>query len=308
MISCTTTVNSSRSGCRRALRERIRPAIYGAAVPLDIEVWHAPGEPVPPAEALAATYEPAEIGLPWGPAWGTAWFHFSGQVPAEWAGQRDRGRHRPRLQRRPGLLRRGPDPHHLRRTAEGPAPAADLRAAVDPRPDGTAASAGDRIEFYVEAAANPEVLGSNAFAPTDVGSKPEPGGKPIYQLARADLAVFNAEVWDLILDLEALDGLQRELSPQEPRRKEILRALSRALDALDYENVAGTATDARAELTDVLSRPAHASAHQLSAVGHAHIDSAWLWPLRETRRKVARTVSNVATLAQDYPELVFAFS
>src|SRR3546814_2381795 len=46
----------------------------------------------------------------------------------------------------------------------------------------------------------------------------------------------------------------------------------------------------------------------LSAVGHAHIDSAWLWPLRETRRKVARTVSNVATLAQEYPELVFAFS
>ncbi|HEY0619210.1 MAG TPA: glycoside hydrolase family 38 C-terminal domain-containing protein, partial [Kribbella sp.] len=108
--------------------------------------------------------------------------------------------------------------------------------------------------------------------------------------------------------LESLDGLQKQLSPQEPRRREILRALSRALDVLDYEDVAGTATDARAELTDVLSRPAHASAHQLSAVGHAHIDSAWLWPLRETRRKVARTVSNVATLAQEYPELVFAFS
>ncbi|HEY0470368.1 MAG TPA: alpha-mannosidase, partial [Kribbella sp.] len=72
---------------QRALRERIRPAIYGAAVPLDIRVWHAPGEPVSPAEALAADYEPAELGLPWGPAWGTAWFHFSGQVPAEWAGR-----------------------------------------------------------------------------------------------------------------------------------------------------------------------------------------------------------------------------
>jgi alpha-mannosidase len=58
---------------QRALRERIRPALYGAAVPRAIK-------------ALAASYEPAEIGLPWGPAWGTAWFHFSGQVPAEWAG------------------------------------------------------------------------------------------------------------------------------------------------------------------------------------------------------------------------------
>ena len=44
---------------KRALRERLRPAIYGAAVPLDIEVWHAPGEPVSPVEALAQTYEPA---------------------------------------------------------------------------------------------------------------------------------------------------------------------------------------------------------------------------------------------------------
>jgi alpha-mannosidase len=293
---------------KRALRERIRPAIYGAAVPLDIEVWHAPGEPVPPAEALAAAYEPAEIGLPWGPAWGTAWFHFSGQVPSEWAGQEIEAVIDLGFSGGPGFSAEG-----LVHTTTGvPLKGLHPRQTYAPLsilgPDGTAASAGDRIEFYVEAAANPEVLGANAFAPTDVGSKPEPGGKPIYHLDRADLAVFNAEVWDLILDLEALDGLQRELSPQEPRRKEILRALSRALDVLDYEDIAGTATDARAELTDVLSRPAHASAHQLSAVGHAHIDSAWLWPLRETRRKVARTVSNVATLAQEYPELVFAFS
>jgi alpha-mannosidase len=292
----------------RALRERIRPAIYGAAVPLDIEVWHAPGEPVTPAEALAASYEPAEIGLPWGPAWGTAWFHLSGQVPAEWAGQEIEAVIDLGFSGGPGFSAEG-----LVHTTSGvPLKGLHPRQTYAPLsilgPDGTAASAGDRIEFYVEAAANPEVLGSNAFAPTDVGSKPEPGGKPIYQLARADLAIFNAEVWNLILDLDALDSLQKELSPQEPRRREILRALSRALDVLNYEDVAGTAAAARAELADALSRPANASAHQLSAVGHAHIDSAWLWPLRETRRKVARTVSNVATLAQEYPELVFAFS
>ncbi|MET7283549.1 glycoside hydrolase family 38 C-terminal domain-containing protein [Kribbella sp. NPDC005582] len=295
---------------KRALRERIRPAIYGAAVPLDIKVWHAPGEPVSPAEALAASYEPAEIGLPWGAPWGTAWFHFSGQVPAEWAGAEIEAVIDLGFSGGPGFSAEG-----LVHTTKGvPLKGLHPRQTYAPLsilgPDGTAAAPGDHIEFYVEAAANPEVLGWNAFAPVsaDLGSKPEPGGKPIYQLTRADLAVFNSEVWDLILDLEALDGLQRELAPQEPRSREILRALSRALDVLDYEDVAGTAADARAQLTDVLSRPAHASAHQLSAVGHAHIDSAWLWPLRETRRKVARTVSNVATLAEEYPELVFAFS
>ena len=61
-------------------------------------------------------------------------------------------------------------------------------------------------------------------------------------------------------------------------------------------------------LRPVLARPAHASAHTISAVGHAHIDSAWLWPIRETKRKTARTFSNVTALAGDYPEFVFACS
>lgn len=58
----------------------------------------------------------------------------------------------------------------------------------------------------------------------------------------------------------------------------------------------------------VLEAPAAASAHRMVAVGHAHIDSAWLWPLRETVRKVARTWSNVADLADQHPDFVFACS
>ena len=29
----------------------------------------------------------------------------------------------------------------------------------------------------------------------------------------------------------------------------------------------------------------------MSAIGHAHIDTGWLWPVRETVRKTARTFS-----------------
>ncbi|NLE97210.1 MAG: alpha-mannosidase, partial [Propionibacterium sp.] len=65
---------------------------------------------------------------------------------------------------------------------------------------------------------------------------------------------------------------------------------------------------ARAELAEVLSRPAAASAHELFAVGHAHIDSAWLWPVRETVRKVARTCSNVLDLMDQHDDFVFAAS
>jgi alpha-mannosidase len=44
------------------------------------------------------------------------------------------------------------------------------------------------------------------------------------------------------------------------------------------------------------------------AVGHAHIDSAWLWPVRETVRKVARTFANVLDLMDTDEEFVFAAS
>ena len=64
----------------------------------------------------------------------------------------------------------------------------------------------------------------------------------------------------------------------------------------------------RAALAGVLSRRANASAMDISAIGHAHIDSAWLWPVRETRRKVARTVANALALMDDDPEFKYTMS
>src|SRR5262245_27454219 len=72
----------------RVLSERIRPAIRSARVPLSVEAWEVPGEPVPAAEAAKASYAPFAIGAPWGRPWGTTWFRMAGTVPAEWAGAR----------------------------------------------------------------------------------------------------------------------------------------------------------------------------------------------------------------------------
>src|SRR3546814_20221814 len=72
----------------RVLAERILPAVYSAAVPLTVHAHALPGEPVPPAEALALEYPPYDVGTPWGPAWGTTWFRPPGPVPPEWHGPR----------------------------------------------------------------------------------------------------------------------------------------------------------------------------------------------------------------------------
>jgi len=48
--------------------------------------------------------------------------------------------------------------------------------------------------------------------------------------------------------------------------------------------------------------------HRITAVGHAHIDTAWEWPIRESKRKVARSWSTQLALMDEYPDYVFAAS
>jgi alpha-mannosidase len=286
----------------RVLRERIRPAVYPASVPARIEVWEAPGEPVPVAEGLAADYRPAAVGDMWGPPWGTVWMRVSAEVPKEWAGQTveaviDLGFQ----DRSPGFQAEG-----LVYTPDGAA-----IKGLNPRNQwvrvGTPVTGGEQVTLYVEAASNPEI-GGNWFQPTPMGLKETAGDRPLYRIERVDLAIFDTEVWELVADVEVLSQLMHELPEGSARRWEILRALGRALDAIDLQDVNGTASAGRAQLAEVLAKPANASAHRISAVGHAHIDSAWLWPLRETVRKVARTASNVTALMDEHPEFVFAMS
>lgn len=45
-----------------------------------------------------------------------------------------------------------------------------------------------------------------------------------------------------------------------------------------------------------------------ACVGHSHIDVAWLWTLKQTREKVARSFSTVLNLMKQYPEYTFIAS
>ena len=285
----------------RAMGQFVRPAQYAERVPLVLSVWHVPGEPVPVDRALRADYETFTTGTAWGKPWSTSWFRLTGRVPEEWSGRRVEA------VIDPGFTGDGPGFQ-----AEGllyDAAGVPLKG-IHPRNRhlsvGSPASGGEPVHLLLEAAANPAVL--HGFEPTHLGDVLTAGDRPVYRFRSADLAVLDEAVWQLVLDVEVLSELMHELPMDRPRRHEILRALEDMLDALDLHDVSGTAGEARAALTDVLSRPASASAHRISATGHAHIDSAWLWPLRETVRKASRTFANVTALAADYPELVFSCS
>ncbi|MEU1788510.1 glycoside hydrolase family 38 C-terminal domain-containing protein [Streptomyces sparsogenes] len=286
----------------RALHQFIRPAQYSARAPLTLSAWRTPGEPVPVGEALKGSYEPFETGTDWGSPWSTWWFRLEGEVPGAWAGRRVEAVIDPGFTGdAPGFQAEG-----LVYDAEG-VPVKGIHPRNRHIPVAAPAAGGEPVRLLLEAAANPAVL-RDGFEPTRLGDVLTAGDRPLYRFASADLAVLEEEVWHLVLDIEVLSELMRELPVDRPRRHEILRALENMLDALDLHDVPGTAAAGRAALAEVLGRPAHASAHRVSATGHAHIDSAWLWPLRETVRKASRTFANVTALAGEYPELVFACS
>lgn len=288
---------------KRVLDERIRPALYPDTVPLEVAAWVAPGEPVPIAEGLSATHTPVAVGDQWGAPWATTWFKVQGQVPAEWAGRTveavlDLGFD----ERMPGFQCEA-----LVYTPDG-----SPVKAINPRNQwvrvGAPVQGGEEVEWHLEAASNPVILDVHPFLPTQLGDRDTAGDEPQYRLTRMVLAVFDTTVWELIQDLEVLGELMAELPVDSPRRWEVLRAVGRSLDAVNLQDVNGSAEAAREELREVLATPAAASAHRISAVGHAHIDSAWLWPLRETVRKVARTTSNMTALLEDEPDFIFTMS
>lgn len=284
----------------RTLTERIQPWVHTHRTPVEVTVAHLPGEPVPFAEAVRLPFAPTAVGEPWGRAWSTSWFRMRAVVPPEMAGRRVE------LLVDLGFRTGGPgfEAEGLVYTPDG----VPLKG-IEPRnlyvPVADPALGGEVVDLYVEAAANP-TIGSEPT--TDLGDLDTVPDRLLYRLARAEIAVLEEEVQALSLDVRVLHELALQLPGHDPRRERIRVGLERLVDDLDVRDVPGCAARARAQIADLLAAPATPSAHRVSAVAHAHIDSAWLWPVRETIRKCARTFSNVVALADEYPDLRFACS
>ena len=256
------------------------PLVERAAVPLTIT-----------AGPTREQQSPFVVGSEWGPPWGTTWFVLTGAVPDEWSGQRveavvDLGfRADP-----PGFQCEGLVVDDAGRPVQGIHPRR-TRYAVDATPG--------PVTIAIEAASNPAF---RQFAPSHLGSPETAGERPLYRFRRADLALIDSEAEALAHDIDVLDGLMRTMALDDPRRPRLLRTLARALDV--GPDVAG----ARALLAPALRTPAAHAGHRIVATGHAHIDTAWLWPMRETVRKCIRTFASAVRLMDEYPEYRFACS
>lgn len=288
----------TRRRVKRYLTQVIRPAIEADVAPLTVAAHLIDGEPVPPAEAMAAEFEEAEVGLLLGGAWATTWLRLDGTIPEDWSGAEVRAAVDLGYQGQAGF---GAEALIF----DGGRAVGAINSRHRDHTVTSAARGGETVQLHLEVASNPAVPWGDIEWPR---LDPDYDGDPLYRLERAELVRVDAEVESAYYDLRLLAGLAEALGDTDPPATELLVVLDRVCSAIDTADVPGSLAAARPLWKELLERPAAASAHLVTAAGHGHIDTAWLWPIRETKRKCGRTFATVLGLMERSDEMRFACS
>lgn len=171
------------------------------------------------------------------------------------------------------------------------------------------AQAGTRYSILVEAYAGHGPI-SVGEGPVPFGkiTMPEPGPTQV-TVGTSSFGIWREEIYQLAVDFTTLFQLRNELDPNLLRTSEIDRGLIDATMIVDLElpeeQLLASVRAGRERLKPLLESKNGPTMPVLHAFGHAHIDVAWLWPLAETERKMARTVSTQLALMEEYPEFRF---
>jgi alpha-mannosidase len=136
------------------------------------------------------------------------------------------------------------------------------------------------------------------------------GGPSDFRFEEASLALFDAEGWafyhDLYIPSRLLD-LRMDKTKLNAFEGFLISRLNEICNRVDPDDRT-TWSRARPLFDEIYAQKNPALAVDLSVIGHAHIDTAWLWPLAETRRKCMRSFSSALKYMEEYPEYIFACS
>lgn len=287
---------------RRLLNECIRPAVLTDHVPFSVEATDEIFEIIPYHDAVSLPRQAFDIGTVWGKPWHTRWFRLVATVPESHAGDNT-----------VASIDLGFDGRYDGFQVEGLV-WRDGRIVHAVQPDRRLVrlgrlSAGDIVELWVEGSATPVIAGhASGYGPTPLGDPATAGETPRYQLRKAHLALFDDDVHQLVLTMHAAIDLTLDLPDDAPQRARLFDAFERVGNVVDRHDVSGSASTARRELDRVFQAGKSPAEHRIIATGHAHLDTAWLWPIRETRRKVIRTFANAIDLLRRNPDVVYCHS
>uniref|UniRef100_A0A669D8L5 alpha-mannosidase n=1 Tax=Oreochromis niloticus TaxID=8128 RepID=A0A669D8L5_ORENI len=157
------------------------------------------------------------------------------------------------------------------------------------------------LTLYVEMACN-GLFGAGQGSQI---AAPDPNRK--FSVQRAELVVFNRDVRELLTDFEMLVDIVKELGEEEQRGYQALFTVNEMVNLCDPSDPSSFAKVHSLAGTFFNQRNGE-SQHTVHAMGHCHIDSAWLWPYEETIRKCGRSWVTVIRLMEKNPEFVFTCS
>ena len=161
-----------------------------------------------------------------------------------------------------------------------------------------------KVELWVEAAAN-SLFGVFTEENPEVES-PKRHGWFDAKVEKMRFGIYDDDIWKLYLDARILLGLVKKLEENSVRRHRIILALNNSINT--FQNSRKNSKKARECLKEQLKKPASSSDLSVAAIGHAHIDTGWLWPVKETVRKCARTFATQLDIIKRYPDYIFGAS
>lgn len=126
------------------------------------------------------------------------------------------------------------------------------------------------------------------------------------RVGHSTFGVWNEDAYQLWMDVSTLDMLMNELPEDSLRAAKIADGLEEYTRIVDFEQApearSASYRKAREALRPLMEARNGHTAPVMTAVGNAHLDLAWLWPMAETHRKTARTFAAQLRLLERYPE------
>uniref|UniRef100_A0AAX7UVJ3 alpha-mannosidase n=1 Tax=Astatotilapia calliptera TaxID=8154 RepID=A0AAX7UVJ3_ASTCA len=268
----------------------LRGRLYGDSCPLESLACFLTPKRITFAEASKQIFDPCKVGDTFGPTWWTCWFKVTLKIPESWRGKAV----------------------HLLWESDG-----EAMVWRDEQPVQGLTKEGEKTSYILSECLQDEELHSltlyvemacNGLFGAGQGSQiapPDPNRK--FSVQKAELVVFNGDVRELLTDFEMLVDIVKELGEEEQRGYQALFTVNEMVNLCDPSDPSSFAKVHSLAGTFFNQRNGE-SQHTVHAMGHCHIDSAWLWPYEETIRKCGRSWVTVIRLMEKNPEFVFTCS
>jgi alpha-mannosidase len=237
-------------------------------------------------------FSPISIGDSFGPSWTTVWFRITlPSLPTLPSG------------RKYGL-RWNSDSEAMLYSADGqPIQAFTGGNGSDCRDLCVIEEAVAGTEYLVEMACN------GMFGNGDGGMIKPPNPNRTFNLHTAHITVINEAAQQLFWDMTVLHQLMLSLKSHHPASQAACTLANEIIDNVILSNESSI-LDASERCRSLLWKDFElkATPTEVVVIGHCHIDTAWLWPYAETRRKILRSWTTQTKLLEQYPHWRFGAS